>query len=85
MSVTMGRGPHMIPLVFYDINIVVMRGYLYGIMLFNFKTGSINMVQLGNILLHTCYISWNISNIANKWKKILMNAEKTLVLLRKLT
>ena len=40
---------------FYNTDIVLMKRYFPNVMLFNFKTGSINMLQQENGHLHACF------------------------------
>jgi hypothetical protein len=52
ISAAIGRGPHTSPLAFYNTNTIVMGGYISYIILFNFKTERISMMQLWNGVFH---------------------------------
>jgi hypothetical protein len=69
ISVVMRKTPHISLFAFHNTNTVVMRGYFYDVMPFNFKTRSIDMMQLGNGLLHILFPFQTNFNIENKWQK----------------
>lgn len=69
ISAIMRKTSHISPFAFHNTNTVVMRGYFYDVMLFNFKTGSIDMMQLGNGLFHLLFPFQTNFNMENKWQK----------------
>jgi len=49
------KEPHVSPLAFCNADVMLMGEYYYAMMFFNFKTGYIDMLQLGKGLLHGCF------------------------------
>jgi len=49
------KTPHVSPLAFCNADVVLMGEYFNGEIFFNFKTGQIDMLQLGRGLLHGCF------------------------------
>ena len=56
----MGKEPHVRPLAFCNANIVLIEKYFLNMIFFNFKTGSIDMLQLRKGLLHECFLFQSI-------------------------
>jgi hypothetical protein len=51
----MGKEPHVRPLAFCNANIVLIEKYFLNMIFFNFKTGSIDMLQLRKGFMNAFY------------------------------